>query len=114
MSVLNNSILSSSSRKVELCLIGAETSLLLAIAPVVNSVPLTAIYLSILGVVADILAAVILLVIGILVIVFLVRLAIVLLPAIIISIIIWFFTGSFFYAGIAFLIVALVSLVAKI
>jgi hypothetical protein len=62
--------------------------------------------------VADIFGAVILLVIGILVIILIVGAAIVLLPAIIAAIIVWFLTGSFFYAGIAFLVVALISLVA--
>jgi hypothetical protein len=62
--------------------------------------------------VADILGGIILLVIGILIIVLLVAAAIVLLPAIIVAVLIWFLTGSFFYAGIAFLVVALISLVA--
>jgi hypothetical protein len=61
---------------------------------------------------ADIFGGLILLIIGILVIVLLVSVAIVLLPAIIVAIIVWFLTGSFFYAGIAFLVVALISLVA--
>jgi hypothetical protein len=60
----------------------------------------------------DILAGIVLVIIGILVIGLIVAVAIVLLPAIIVAIIIWFLTGSFFYAGIAFLIVALISLVA--
>jgi len=62
--------------------------------------------------VADIFGGLILLVIGILIIVLLVAAAIVLLPAILIAIVVWFLTGSFFYAGIAFLVVALISLVA--
>ena len=62
--------------------------------------------------IADLFGGIILLVIGILIIVLLVSVAIVLLPAIIVAIIIWFLTGSFFYAGIAFLVVALISLVA--
>jgi hypothetical protein len=61
---------------------------------------------------ADIFGGLILLVIGILIIVFLVAAAIVLLPAIIVAVLIWFLTGSFFYAGIAFLVVALISVVA--
>jgi hypothetical protein len=61
---------------------------------------------------ADIFGGIILLVIGILIIVLLVAAAIVLLPAIIVAILVWFLTGSFFYAGIAFLVVALISLVA--
>ncbi len=61
---------------------------------------------------ADIFGGLILLVIGVLVIVLIVAAAIVLLPAIIVAILIWFLTGSFFYAGIAFLVVALISAVA--
>ena len=61
---------------------------------------------------ADLFGGIILLVIGILIIVLLVAAAIVLLPAILVAILVWFVTGSFFYAGIAFLIVALISLVA--
>jgi hypothetical protein len=67
--------------------------------------------LGILTGVADIFGGLILLIIGILVIVLLVAVALVLLPAIIVAIIVWFLTGSFFYAGIAFLLVALVSLI---
>jgi hypothetical protein len=61
---------------------------------------------------ADIFGGLILLVIGVLIIVLLVAAAIVLLPAIIVAVLIWFLTGSFFYAGIAFLVVALISVVA--
>jgi hypothetical protein len=61
---------------------------------------------------ADIFGGLVLLVIGILIIVLLVAAAIVLLPAIIVAVLVWFLTGSFFYAGIAFLVVALISLVA--
>ncbi len=61
---------------------------------------------------ADLFGGIILLVIGILIIVLLVAAAIVLLPAIIVGVLVWFLTGSFFYAGISFLIVALISLVA--
>jgi len=61
---------------------------------------------------ADILGSVVLLVIGILLIVLVVGVLLVLLPAIIVAIVVWFLTGSFFYAGIAFLVVAIISLVA--
>jgi hypothetical protein len=61
---------------------------------------------------ADILGAIVLLAIGILVIILIVGAIIVLLPAIIAAVIVWLLTGSFFYAGIAFLVVALISLVA--
>ena len=61
--------------------------------------------------IADVLGGIILLVIGILIIVLLVSVAIVLLPAIIVAALVWFLTGSIFYAGIAFLIVAIISLI---
>jgi hypothetical protein len=62
--------------------------------------------------IADLFGGAILLIIGVLIIVLLVAAAIVLLPAIIVAVLVWFLTGSFFYAGIAFLVVALISLVA--
>jgi len=71
-------------------------------------------YLQIVGGIIAIIGAFILVVIGILIIVLIVGAAIFLLPAIIVGIIIWFLTGSFFYAGIAFLIIALISLVRRI
>jgi hypothetical protein len=47
-----------------------------------------------------------------LIIVLVVGLAIIVLPAIIVAVVVWL-SGSFFYAGIAFLIVAVVSIAAK-
>ena len=72
------------------------------------------IILSILGGIVGFLGFVVLLVIGILVIILLAGLLIVLLPAILVAIIIWFLTGSLFFAGVAFLVVALLSLITKI
>jgi hypothetical protein len=60
----------------------------------------------------DLLLGIILLVIGLLVIGLLITAALVLLPAIIVAALVWFLTGSFFYSGIAFLLVAVVWLVA--
>ncbi len=60
----------------------------------------------------DLFGGIVLLVIGLFVIVVLIAAALVLLPAIIVGAIVWFVTGSFFYAGIAFLVVAVVWLVA--
>jgi hypothetical protein len=51
-------------------------------------------------------------IIGVLVIIFIVAAAIVVLPAILVAVLVWFVTGSFFYAGIAFLVVALISIFA--
>jgi len=62
--------------------------------------------------IADLFGGVILLVIGVLIIVFIVAAAIVVLPAILVAVLVWFVTGSFFYAGIAFLVVALLSIFA--
>jgi hypothetical protein len=61
---------------------------------------------------ADLFGGIILFIIGILVIVLVVAAAIVLLPAIAVGVVVWLLTGSFFYAGISFLIVALLSLIA--
>ena len=61
----------------------------------------------------DLIGGFIPLVIGILIIILVVGLAIIVLPAIIVAVVVWFLTGSFFYAGVAFLIVAVVSIAAK-
>jgi hypothetical protein len=60
----------------------------------------------------DLLGGVILLVIGILIIAILIAAVVVLLPAIIAAAFVWFLTGSLLLAGIAFLVVAIVWLVA--
>jgi len=62
--------------------------------------------------IVDVFGGLILVIIGILVIVLIVAVALILLPAIIVAVIVWFLSGSFFYAGIAFLVVALIGLVA--
>jgi hypothetical protein len=59
---------------------------------------------------ADVIGGAIPLVIGILIIVLIVGAAIILLPAIIVGVVVWFLTGSFFFAGLAFLVVAVLSL----
>jgi hypothetical protein len=81
---------------------------------IIHALPNTSLFLGerILTGVADLFGGVILLIIGVLIIVLLVAAAIVLLPAIIVAVIVWFLTGSFLYAGIAFLAVALISLIA--
>jgi len=56
----------------------------------------------------------ILVIIGLIVIV-LIRLFLVLIPAILVAILVWFLTGGdLFWAGVAFLVVALLSLIVKI
>jgi hypothetical protein len=62
--------------------------------------------------VAGAVGGVVLLVIGVLIIILIVAAAIVILPAIIIAFLVWLVTGSFFFAGVAFLVVALISIVA--
>jgi hypothetical protein len=61
---------------------------------------------------AGLFGGVILLIIGVLVILFIVAAAIVLLPAILVAFLVWLVTGSFFFAGVSFLVVALLSIVA--
>lgn len=53
--------------------------------------------------------------IGLLIIVFVVKLLLVFFPAIIIAVVVWFLTGgSLFWAGVAFLVVAIVSIARRI
>ena len=61
----------------------------------------------------DLTFLIILVIIGLIVII-LIRLFLVLIPAIIVAIIVWFLTGDLFWTGIAFLVVALLSILAKI
>ncbi|TRO48994.1 hypothetical protein E2P60_00115 [Candidatus Bathyarchaeota archaeon] len=61
----------------------------------------------------DILALVILVIIGI-VIIMVIRLLIMLIPAVLLALVVWFFTGSLFWAGITFLIIAAFSILKKL
>ena len=61
----------------------------------------------------DITFLIILIIIG-LVIIILIKLFLVLIPAIIVAAIVYFLTGDLFWTGVAFLVVALISIVAKI
>jgi hypothetical protein len=61
----------------------------------------------------DIPLLIILVIIGLIIIV-LIKLFLVLIPAIIVAAIVYFFTGDLLWTGIAFLVVALVSIIAKI
>jgi len=82
-----------------------------------NSVMLMVVIYSILNSIGlggyDITFLIALIVIG-LVIIILIKLFLVLIPAIIVAAIVYFLTGDLFWTGIAFLIVALVSILAKI
>jgi hypothetical protein len=82
---------------------------------IIHSLPNTSLSLipAILTGVADLFGGIILLVIGVLILVLIVAVAIIVLPAIIIAVVVWFLTGSFLYAGIAFLLVAIIGLAAK-
>jgi hypothetical protein len=81
---------------------------------VVQSLPNSSLFLipAILTGIADLFGGIILLVIGILIIVLIVAAAIILLPAIIVAVVVWYLTGSFLYAGIAFLVVAVIGIAA--
>ena len=61
----------------------------------------------------DIIALVILVIIGILIIL-LIRLLLILIPAVFLAIVVWLFTGSLFWTGITFLVVAALSMLKKL
>lgn len=61
----------------------------------------------------DIIALVVLVIIGVIIII-LIRLLIVLIPAVFLAVMVWFFTGSLFWAGIVFLVVAAFSILTKL
>ncbi|MHB1868343.1 MAG: hypothetical protein ACYCPP_05295 [Nitrososphaerales archaeon] len=67
-------------------------------------------HLGILTGILDILVGLIVLIIGILIIVLVIGALIIFLPAIIVAAVVWFLTGSLLLAGIAFLIVAVISI----
>jgi hypothetical protein len=72
------------------------------------------IVLSVLGSLGlDLTALIILVIIG-LVIIVLIRLFLILIPAILVAIVVWFLTGDLFWTGIAFLVVAALSVIAKL
>jgi hypothetical protein len=61
----------------------------------------------------DLTFLIILVIIG-LVIIVLIKLFVVLIPAILVAIVVWFLTGDLFWTGIAFLVVAALSLISKL
>ncbi len=61
----------------------------------------------------DLTFLIILVIIG-LVIIVLIKLFLVLIPAILVAIVVWFLTGDLFWTGIAFLVVAALSVLAKL
>ncbi len=66
-----------------------------------------------LGFVAEIFLLLILLVIGIVVIIIIAKVLLFVLPAAIVAVVVWFLTGSFFWAGVAFLVVAFLSILRR-
>jgi len=79
----------------------------------VEALALNLVTLQILGLLGDAVFLVLLLVIGIVIIVVLAHALLFILPAGIIALVVWFLTGSFFWAAIAFLAVAVISLVKR-
>jgi hypothetical protein len=78
-----------------------------------NTILLTIIY-SILGSLGlDLTALIVLVIIGLIIIV-LIKLFVVLIPAILVAVVVYFLTGDLFWTGIAFLVVAALSLLSKL
>lgn len=69
--------------------------------------------LVVLGPLIDIAFLLLLLAIGLVIIIVLAKVFLFILPAGIIALVVWFLTGSVFWAGVAFLIVALISLLRR-
>jgi hypothetical protein len=61
----------------------------------------------------DIIALVALVILG-LIIIFLIRLILILIPAALVAFVVWYLTSSLFWAGIAFLIIAALSILKKL
>jgi len=66
-----------------------------------------------LGLLFEVIALLILLIIGLIIIIVIAKVLLFFLPSAIIAIVVWFLSGSFFWAGVAFLIVAFISLVKR-
>ncbi len=61
----------------------------------------------------DLLLLFLLLIIGIAIIIIIAKVILFILPAGIVAVVVWFLTGSFFWAGVAFLVVAFISLIRR-
>jgi hypothetical protein len=61
----------------------------------------------------DIIALIGLVILG-LIIIFLIRLLLILIPAALVAFVVWYLTGSLFWTGIAFLVIAALSILKKI
>lgn len=62
----------------------------------------------------ELIGLIILILIGLVIIVFVVRLLLIFLPAAIIAFVVWFLTGSLWWAGFAFLVIAVSSILKKL
>lgn len=69
--------------------------------------------LLVLGFLGDVVFLFLLLIVGIVIIVVFAHALLFILPAGIVAVVVWFLTGSIFWAGVAFLIVALISLIKR-
>jgi len=74
---------------------------------------LNLISLQVLGLLGDVVFLFLLLIVGLVIIILIAKVFLFVLPAGIIALVVWFLTGSFFWAAIAFLVVALISLVRR-
>jgi hypothetical protein len=61
----------------------------------------------------DVIALVVLVIIGV-IIILLIRLLLILIPAVLLALVVWFFTGSLFWAGVTFLVIAALSILKKL
>jgi len=61
----------------------------------------------------DIIALVVLVIIGI-IIILLIRLLLILIPAVLLALVVWFLTGSLFWTGITFFVIAALSILKKL
>ena len=61
----------------------------------------------------DLIALIVLIIVGI-IIIMLIRLLLMLIPAVLLALLVWFLTGSLFWSGITFLIIAALSILKKI
>jgi len=65
------------------------------------------------GFVFEVIALLLLLLIGVIIIIVIAKMLLFFLPAVIIAIVVWFLTGSGFWAGVAFLIIAFISVTRR-
>ena len=64
--------------------------------------------------ITEIIALIVLIVIGLLILILVVKFIVMFIPAAIVALIVWFLTSSLFFAGIAFLVIAVLSIARKL